>query len=356
MKGTLVDRGRTFRLPLTPLSLLSTSYFTWKEKKEMIRLILLLPKIAAKVAENENLQSWAEREISSPRVRDYVYCLCRLSTYCSNPELVTARIVLEQLKLSMHGVLYVNGGWQQIVDGLAKRAMQSGATILNQHQVTSINGAYPEITVGVLNDKVITTKHVLSTISPAHTYELLPAKEKEALTVLNQFKPVFGASLDIVFNQLPSPRISFALCIDQSLYFSNHSSGAKLGRHKHQMVVHVYKYLDVNEEYEPVKIKKELEAFLDLLQPGWQKEVITSRFLPRMLVSHALPDNNTKERLNELQVLDRVLPGLYVAGDWLSDKYMLADAALSSAKQAALSIIKDSTRRGGVVYRHSGTL
>jgi len=52
------------------------------------------------------------------------------------------------------------------------------------------------------------------------------------------------------------------------------------------------------------------------------------RFLPKMTVTHALVTPAGRPDVE-------VRPGIYVAGDWVGDAGMLADAAAASAKRAA---------------------
>jgi hypothetical protein len=101
-----------------------------------------------------------------------------------------------------------------------------------------------------------------------------------------------------------------------------------------------------SEEQSPDRIREELESFLDQLQPGWRQEVITSRFLPRLLVTNGLVTAERGVTLLEETPQVPEIPGLYVAGDWLVKQGMLADAALASAKKAARGILEAEAEMG----------
>jgi phytoene dehydrogenase-like protein len=91
-------------------------------------------------------------------------------------------------------------------------------------------------------------------------------------------------------------------------------------------------------------VERQLTRFLDALQPGWRASVVRQRFLPDLVVAHALPEaalGGTRGRPGPC-VPD--VPGLYVAGDWVGPEGLLADASLASARAAARAILAGETR------------
>jgi phytoene dehydrogenase-like protein len=140
--------------------------------------------------------------------------------------------------------------------------------------------------------------------------------------------------------------------MDRPLYAAVHSAWAKLAP-EGSALVHTLKYLQPDEPAEPLAIRQELEALLDLVQPGWRAEVVEQSFLPQMAPSNAV-------------VLARQggLPGrpgpavpgirnLYVAGDWVGAEGQLADACFASARSAARMIMSAlATRSGDAVMVH----
>jgi phytoene dehydrogenase-like protein len=99
--------------------------------------------------------------------------------------------------------------------------------------------------------------------------------------------------------------------------------------------IHVAKYLDPDAPSDAKSDERQLEGLLDLVQPGWRELVVERRFLPSMTVYHAMvtaAQGGTAGRPGP------AVPGianLYVVGDWVGAEGLLADASLSSAKQAA---------------------
>jgi phytoene dehydrogenase-like protein len=67
--------------------------------------------------------------------------------------------------------------------------------------------------------------------------------------------------------------------------------------------------------------------------------VVTSRFLPRMVVAGAAPIA-ARGGLGGRPPADGTgLPGIYLAGDWVGPAGLIADAALASGQAAALRAV-----------------
>jgi succinate dehydrogenase/fumarate reductase flavoprotein subunit len=76
---------------------------------------------------------------------------------------------------------------------------------------------------------------------------------------------------------------------------------------------------------------------MDLMQPGWRKEVVAERFLPHIPVVH------DSISISDTQLFGPSIPeipGLYIAGDGAGHGEMLVDAAFGSGKRAAQAIIE----------------
>jgi phytoene dehydrogenase-like protein len=160
-------------------------------------------------------------------------------------------------------------------------------------------------------------------------------------------KPVTAACLDLALSKLPDPKHTFAIGADRPFYFGVHSSHAQLTPHGGAMI-HVAKYQDErnvsyddNYDDELVRLNDatrrdegELEGLLDEVQTGWRDFVVHRRFLPSLTVSNALITPSTTRPSVQTPVR-----GLYLAGDWTDTEGVMADAALSSARKAAKTIL-----------------
>ncbi|MHB1889888.1 MAG: phytoene desaturase family protein, partial [Acidimicrobiales bacterium] len=63
-----------------------------------------------------------------PRGAGVVSALTRVATYAGDLDLVSADAAVSQLQLALEGnVVYLDGGWQSLVDGLVAAAASGGA-------------------------------------------------------------------------------------------------------------------------------------------------------------------------------------------------------------------------------------
>ncbi len=136
------------------------------------------------------------------------------------------------------------------------------------------------------------------------------------------------ATLDIGLEKLPPNATRVAYMIDRPLYFSMHSASAQLAPEGGAMI-HVAKYLG-DTEPDPAAVRKELEEYATLLLPEWQSTARVARFLPNLIVTPMMASVDGRPDVDFLG-----LENVAVAGDWVGDTGMLADAAVASALKAA---------------------
>jgi phytoene dehydrogenase-like protein len=239
--------------------------------------------------------------------------------------------------------LYLDGGWETLVTGLRRAAETAGVRVLTGARVEAIecDSAKGNVRAVRLGDGTIiqTRAAIVTAGGPSEAAALIRKGELRALKEwAADVLPARVASLDLGLSRLPDPHATFALGIDRPLYFSVHSATAKLGPEGSAML-HAALYRPPHDQADPHEIRRELEALVDLLQPGWRKEVTVERYRPQMIVAHAVvtaAQGGLKGRPG-VEVPD--VAGLYVAGDWVGPEGMLTDATLASARRAANAVI-----------------
>jgi phytoene dehydrogenase-like protein len=371
--GLALFDNHQYRLPGTVLSLLLTSLLTPKAKLEAAAVLLRIRRIDPELHALLTAREWIDSNVEDARLRQVIEALFRVSTYSHDPESLSAAAALGQLKMVMRsGVIYVDEGWQKLVDGLHSHAVAAGVSFVSSMRITSVaheDGAVKSIELGGLeledrNDTLsvalpdvapeyepgarIPAETVILAIDPRSAAELVlaggPTDISRAWTSLH---PVVATCLDVALSSLPDPRHLFALGIDQPTYFSVHSAFAQLTP-KGGALIHVAKYrrraaaiadLEIEgtggtRRAEVAADERELESLLDALQPGWRDVLVHRRFLPAMTVSNALltPTTTRPSPVTPIR-------GLYLAGDWVGGEGLLSDAALLSARGAAQAII-----------------
>lgn len=333
-----VRRGKKYAFPAGPISLLTTGLFKFSTRLEVGRVLASLPKVDGRSVVQVTLQEWVESNISNPSAREFFLALFRLSTYVNAPDLMSAGVAIEQLKMALKSnVIYLDGGWQTIIDGLREASIKRGVSIETGAKVDVIERNPDGSVRGVrfADGHTVETPIAIITASPSVAASMIEGGSATSLARwADESIPVRAACLDLALKRLPNPKATFALGLDLPLYLSVHSASAKLAP-EGSALIHLAKYLPVDHNHSPEAIERELEDLMDTVQPGWREVIVYRRFLPDMVVMNRIPSASDSgfEKRPGPQVPD--VAGLYVAGDWVGNYGLLADASFASAKQAA---------------------
>jgi len=350
-KGVALRDGQEHKFPGRLWSMLTTSLFGFKGKLEAAKLLLRIRRIDAKRYAAMTVNEWVDANASDERVHQALHALFRLATYCDRPDLQSAGAALRHLRLAIRGVIYIDEGWQKLVDALHSSAVAAGVNFVTSSRVVGVDvvdGGVRGIELGGL--EIETSKDTLTAVAlpdltddekgtrlPADTVILAvdPATARELVPALDipKLTPVVASCLDVALSRLPNPDRLFALGIDRPIYYSVHSAYAQLTP-SGGALIHVAKYGG------DAAAEAELEGVLDEMQPGWRDLVVHRRFLPSMVVSNAIAEA-ARDGAARRPTPVTSIRGLYLAGDWVGDDGMLSDAALSSARAAAKAIIAE---------------
>lgn len=282
-------------------------------------------------------EDWLKKRIHHRDVFDLLVTLCRVVTYANDPEIQSAGSTLSQLQMAISGgVIYLDGGWQTLVNGLISEALKARVRIFSGKRVSNVKEA-------IINSSI--SAETIMPLWKIEVSDLLGDSKPDLLSYIDgkrterRINPVRAACLDVALSTLPNPSILVAVGIDSPFFLSVHSASAKLAP-KGGALIHVMKYLGSTHESNPSSDKLGLEAFLDAIQPGWRNVVVRQRFLPSMIVYNAIV---TAEQGGIIGRPDTKVPkteNLYIVGDWVGSEGLLADASFASAKRAAEQILK----------------
>jgi phytoene dehydrogenase-like protein len=341
--------GEEYWLPTGVLSLLATGLLSLRGKAQLAKALFQIRRFGGTRAGASSMREWMDLHLSHDRARSVFEALVRLMTYSDRPGDLSASIGLAQLKVALRGVLYVDEGWQKIVDSLHSAAISSGVHFVSSSRIVGVQHdgavravelggleldadrmdtqalAYPEERPEDLDGARLPAQTVILAVDPITAAELAGDAGKE----WTRAQPVTAACLDVALRSLPLRDRTFALGIDTPHYYSVHSAFAQLTP-KGGALIHLAKY----GAGDPVADDQALEGLLDRMQPGWRDVLVHRRFLPSMTVSNALPTPATPRPSPVTSIR-----GLYIAGDWVGNEGLLSDAALASAKAAAKAIL-----------------
>ena len=340
-----VHGGLKHTFPAGLVSMLTTGLFGLAAKLEAARLLSSIAKMDCSRLMRVSVRDWVEAEIVHPTVRELILATFRLSTYTNAPESMSAGAAIEQLKKALSkSVLYLDHGWQTLVDSLIESAKSAGVNIETGVRVDSVErGAGGGVeAVRLEGGHACQASTVVLASSPQVAAALVEGGQQTSLSQWAESSiPVKAACLDVALSRLPDPRARFALGIDAPLYFSVHSASARLAPEGAAMI-HVAKYLPPDHTASAQDDEREMEGLLDLLQPGWRDVVVYRRMLPDMIVMNAIATVQTAGTESRPGPAVPDVRGLFVAGDWVGGEGLLADASLASAKKAAELIVRET--------------
>ena len=136
---------------------------------------------------------------------------------------------------------------------------------------------------------------------------------------------VTASVLDLGVRRVPEHRLLFGA--DVPYYCSVHSPPASLAPAGHALVT-LLRYHRIGEHLDPHDTRAELEAHAALAGVAPQ-DVVMSRYLHRMVVTHGLPLASTGGLAGRPGVAVPGRQGAFVAGDWVGSVGQLADASLA---------------------------
>ncbi|HEY3743974.1 MAG TPA: FAD-dependent oxidoreductase [Bryobacteraceae bacterium] len=311
----LIANGKRHRFPGNTAGLLRCGAFTVVEKLKLGQLLTAIS--SAKAEAGESMQDWIDRQSTSVNVRNMLAALTRLSTYSSETASLDAGAGLMQLKMAIEkSVLYLDGGWETVVNGLAAKAKALGVEI---HTDCGVIAAEP----GTVELRGVRVSNVAGIVLA------MPPKAVEQVTgrTLPPMIPARAACLDLGLRRLPAKAGTFGLGLDEATYVSVHSEYASGLAPAGGALVQLAMYLGRGQSC----TREMLEQRADLVMPGWREELVFSRFLPEMTVVHAIPAVDYPRP--DVDALG--MPSIAIAGDWVGPEAMLADAAVASGIRAA---------------------
>ena len=328
--GHAILAGRRHTLPAGLVSLVTTGLLGLSGKFELARFQTTLAKIETSAIQNQTLSSWLDSNLADPIVRQMVRMLVRVTTFTNDPDRQSAGAAIDQLQLGLKdNVLYVDGGWQTIVNGLQRAAIDGGARIICHSHAVSLERSNPRTIDGIrlADGSVVRASAVVLAGSPSDVDCLAGTSFASQLA-----PPVRVATLDVALRTLPNPQATVAFGVDVPLYFSVHSTIAKLAPDAGALI-HASKYLAPDEETGSA-VRQELESLMEMMQPGWRAYVAHEQFVPSLTVTHAQLSaavGGTRGRPpSRLPTFENVC----IAGDWVGPRGQLSDAAAASAVDA----------------------
>ena len=316
-------RGKVGLLPGSPIEAIKSRIVGLRTKAQLGALVANPKKALRTETAGRSMQQWIDEQLRDDDARLIMAMITRVGTYTDDLSTIDAHAALHQVVGALtDGVLYLDGGWQQIVSHLERVATDAGAKIDHGNKVNTLADLRD-------SDAVI-----LANGGPSHVAKFLGGESRAANDWVTGAQPVFATCLDVALRSLPNPKVRVCFGVDEPLYLSVHTPSAQLAPPAGGELMHVMQYGDNAEDP-----RSTLEGLIDATQPGWHDVVVAQQYGRRMLVAHDRPKPGLGlSGRPAVRVPD--CDNVFIAGDWVGARGLLADASLSSGRDAAMEALR----------------
>ena len=295
------------------------------------------PRLDASAADGVSLSDWLRRNVRHDSVAELLRTFFRVATFVDEPDRLSAGAAIAQLQLALQkNVLYLDGGWQTLVDGLARRVREAGARIVTRADVGVLEHDGGRVRgVRLANGDVWTAPFVLAALAPDAVGGARGPRGR----------PADGARARPPGDARPRPRPPAAAGTARRL---RPGAAALLLRALRGRAPrprgHGARTRGVLPRRRPAPAGRDRGRAPGLRRPRPAGLARARGRAPlragadrraRAAVSRAKADSPGRPA-----VAVRERPGLFVAGDWVGPEGLLADAALASARSAAAAILR----------------
>lgn len=316
----MVSGGTSYLAPNGTPSLMATRLLGLREKADLARILTRIGRIDSATLADLTVDDWLARLTDRQMVADVLRSLVRLTTYANAPRQLSADVAARQIQLGLSsGVLYLDGGWERMVGHLADAVTTAGGRIEVGDPVNEL----PEGAAVI----IATGGPALAAKLTGHDFVCGPAAA--------------AAVLDLALVAPAAHR--FVIGVDEPIYLSDHSHAADMAPAGRASVA-LAQYLAPDGEVGSEPSRERLRAFA--AHGGiTDQQIIDERYLHRMATITAIPTAALGGLDGRPTVEVPDIPGVFVAGDWVGARGHLADAALSSAREAAGAAVRHLERR-----------
>lgn len=209
--------GELFTLPVGPGSLVKTKLLGARDKAQFSKVMLSVPRVDPRTVAGLSTADWISGFDLRPSVRAVVEALVRIGSYAGDFDNMSADAAVTQLKAGADkGVIYVDGGWDQLT-----RALAGLVEVRSGSAVVAVDAAAGRVEVKTEGETLVAKSVVLAAGPPAATRALLPADPGWG----DLGEPVTAACLDVAARRVPTP--GYVLGIDEPLYGTTQSPPAR---------------------------------------------------------------------------------------------------------------------------------
>ena len=313
------------------------------QRTRLLRLMAGLADDAAAELAGTSARTWIDGALEDPDARRVLGAIVRTATYQADLERLDASAAVHQLRAAARGVVYLDGGWSQLVDALAECLRRDGGSIMTGVSVTAVDHDERVRAVRLADGTTLPADDVVVAVQdPGHALELMDGPGRERLSgPASAAVPVRMAHLDVALRPSSGARRGNVFGLDDDVFVNVPSDVAALAP-AGGMVVHAARYLRAGEDHGDWRAS--LEDALERALPGWRDDVVDVRCVPRSMVAGDSARMETGGARGRPAADVTGVRGLALAGDWVGPRGYLFDAAVGSGEAAAHGLLASHQR------------
>jgi phytoene dehydrogenase-like protein len=288
------------------------------------------------------VEEWLDQTVKRPKVRQFMDANARTAVYSDALDLVSTEVFITKMQLKLKSpIVYLDGGWQSLVNGLRNAAQQAGVQIFPGRRVEAVEQQAGRISgIRLAGGAAVAASSVIIATTPKEALKLVDRESAPDLhRVVEANVPAQIACLDVALSRLPNPGHPVVQDLEAARFLTVQSLFSKVAPQAGAMI-YTFKQLNPNRPTDPRQDERELEDLLDTVQPGWRDALVKRVFMPRIDAVGILPTAEGGGFAGRPGPTVAGLANLYLAGDWIGSEGFLADASLASARQVALLILQ----------------
>jgi len=321
------DERGLHRLPSGVGTLLTTTYLSSADKAAFGWFFSNLGRIPAEKYDSSTVNEMIDALTSRQRVAALMRALSRLTSYSADLDLASGGAALRQLQMVVtDNVLYLDNGWQQLIDALVGRAERAGVSVRTGCEVRSAVRNDDSLVV-TSDQQTLEARCVVLATPPAVADRLACSGETLQKTA---GPPVTAAVLDVVAGLVPKTR--FILGVEHPTYASVVGPPAARVKAGSAAIV-CARYLADGEQHDANNTANQLREQRRLLGVE-DSSVVDERYLHRLTVTGGQPLASVGGFAGRPTINSTLDDRLLIAGDWVGPTGLLADAAFASGRDA----------------------
>jgi glycine/D-amino acid oxidase-like deaminating enzyme len=320
--------GTLLPLPLGTAAL-TTRLLSVKGKARMARVLPHIGRLNPTDFADRTVDDWLA-ELDLPADADTLLrTVLRTGSYTEAFDQLSADVAIMQNQAASEGVLYLDGGWAQMVDALANVGRGHGVEMVKETaRIVEADSSGGGVVVRCRDRDVRAGAVVLATGSPLAAQALIP---DSVLGLPERIVEARASCLDVALRRVPDHR--FVLGVGRPLYCINHAPPASLAP-EGGAVLHAMRYLGADEFLDPETSRAELQSLVEAVGVRTD-DVVYDRYLHNMTAVSMITTPGTGGLAGRPSVAVSAAPGVFLAGDWVGAEGWLVDASLASGERAA---------------------